>query len=78
MAEVTDIDQRPAFCVMKNTTLRQQSSPPALAITTLAMTTGKGGSRIENGGKCAGNATPYFVAFEAAERKLIRKKPRPL
>jgi len=31
------------------------------------MTTGKGGSRIENGGKCAGNATPYFVAFEAEE-----------
>jgi len=36
------------------------------------MTTGKRWLRIENGGKCAGNAT-YFVAFEAAERKLIQK-----
>jgi len=38
------------------------------------MTTGKGVG-IENGGKCAGNATPYFVA-EAARRKLIQKKRR--
>jgi len=43
MAEVTDIDPEQRLVILRNEELPydDKSSPPALAITTLAMTTGK-------------------------------------